>query len=1098
MRQVFILFISFIFILLVSSLTVSYYLPNEFDDYYERNLTFPDHLTISKPEFILKFDSSDQPVTLINSPLLYSTTSFAGELYKSYNLNQTITSSNMTFFPVDSQGNKIHLFNGYYVLEVPAQDGDGNTQLIKVNAVLNATQPWIKVVEPLNPFASRLVYQNYVPYNVTFQTEIPAVCKIGYLSNGNEYQNNLYSYNQLTTQFLTESDNKHKIIATNLVPQSQNELQIYSSDELGMRKYVVGCKASEGDNDYFFAEEFAIGYDLTPASIEVNIDPLKIIDPKQISTSLNIISSDPVICNYSFVQNPNQDGFPSYTPTSDWITEDTSVTEAYVKNLNFLFNFMSEPNYYGVTNFFNQDPLTYSLKLNCLNLPGIVTTKDVSFELLLNKTISVIQKTKYFNTNTQNHEFTSNILSEMSYCLKNQSNDFCNLTSIPTDKTEHTLTTSKTEEGTYYIGTEFSATTGISLYTFEYIVDKTLPSPVEATSSLFACTDKEISSLTLSVESNSTDVKYYNFTLVNSTNNIIYAQQSPSNSATKSGLKAPIGSTFKWTVFPIDYAGNKGTEKVFNILVVQSTDTRCDIQKPQGKVNLSLATTGIKATLTCTDNVGCATDFKYGFGSFGSCKPEDYETNTAAYSTQNIIVNQTKTLCFKFSDLNNNYNTLSKIVTYVPHCFNKIKDSDEEGIDCGGSCAYISVCGQTPNAEGENCTVNSDCFSDLVCHQSICTDPEDLKKAEGEDCVRDSDCKSSLKCVDDICSSNFISCDTDADCATNEECNYYGECVLKSEFESEEEPVYEDYGSSSILAIILIILGLISIGGGSYFIYYWRNNKAEEEIQNQRMQQQAEQERQQQLSLMSAEERRKKLAELKKRKEEGEKKRGKIVEDRLKSRKGLLDAFNVEDEVPETEISSKTDELGDQDISLDADDLARKARLKNHGKLDEGMDEEYLDLSEYSGVDDDPFTHLRNLSSSSTKKPIPKKAIKVPHLEEKPQSTPKNDTFSKLAQLNQSLDLKSLQERLKGKTLINSKNPSLKKLDVDSFVEEVYNNAVKNNPNKNKTINLEVSNLKTLFKMLQDDGKLDPLTKNDIIYKLLQKGLIKEEQIHHL
>ena len=34
--------------------------------------------------------------------------------------------------------------------------------------------------------------------------------------------------------------------------------------------------------------------------------------------------------------------------------------------------------------------------------------------------------------------------------------------------------------------------------------------------------------------------------------------------------------------------------------------------------------------------------------------------------------------------------------------------------------------------------------------------------------------------------------------------------------------------------------------------------------------------------------------------------------------------------------------------------------------------------------------------------------------------------------------------------------------------------------------------------MLQDDGKLDPLTKNDIIYKLLQKGLIKEEQIHHL
>ena len=740
------------------------------------------------------------------------------------------------------------------------------------------------------------------------------------------------------------------------------------------------------------------------------------------------------------------------------------------------------------------------MNITCSNLAGTVTVIPTSFEVQLNRTIAVLQKTKYFNTNTQNHIFESNIEADMLYCLKNTSAVSCTPSISPTttDDKIHTFTTSNSTERTYYIDALFKSLNYQVPYTFEYVVDKTLPSPVEATSSLFACTDNEISSLTLSVESNSTDVKYYNFTLVNSTNDIIYVQQSPSSSATKTGLKAPIGSTFKWTVFPIDYAGNKGTEKVFNILVVQSTDTRCDIQKPQGKVNLSLATTGIKATLTCTDNVGCATDFKYGFGSFGSCKTEDYETNTAAYSTQNIIVNQTKTLCFKFSDLNNNYNTLSKIVTYVPHCFNNMQDSDEEGIDCGGSCAYISVCGQTPNAEGENCTVNADCFSDLVCHQSICTDPEDLKKAEGEDCVRDSDCKSSLKCIDDICSSNFISCDTDMDCATNEECNYYGECVLKSEFESEEEPVYEDYGSSSILAIILIILGLILIGGGSYFIYYWRNKKAEEELQNQRMQQQAEQERQQQLSLMSAEERRKKLAELKKRKEEGEKKRGKIVEDRLKSRKGLLDAFNVEDEVPETEISSKTDELGDQDISLDADDLARKARLKNHGKLDEGIDEEYLDLSEYSGVDNDPFTHLRNLSSSGTKKPIPKKAIKVPHLEEKPHSTPKNDTFSKLAQLNQSLDLKSLQEKLKGKTLINSKNPSLKKLDVDSFVEEVYNNAVKNNPNKNKTINLEVSNLKTLFKMLQDDGKLDPLTKNDIIYKLLQKGLIKEEQIHHL
>ena len=50
----------------------------------------------------------------------------------------------------------------------------------------------------------------------------------------------------------------------------------------------------------------------------------------------------------------------------------------------------------------------------------------------------------------------------------------------------------------------------------------------------------------------------------------------------------------------------------------------------------------------------------------------------------------------------------------VPTCYDKIKNGDEGGIDCGGSCLPSKIC-----AIGSSCNSGSDCVSS-ACRSNIC------------------------------------------------------------------------------------------------------------------------------------------------------------------------------------------------------------------------------------------------------------------------------------------------------------------------------------------------------------------------------------------
>ncbi len=88
------------------------------------------------------------------------------------------------------------------------------------------------------------------------------------------------------------------------------------------------------------------------------------------------------------------------------------------------------------------------------------------------------------------------------------------------------------------------------------------------------------------------------------------------------------------------------------------------------------------------------------------------------------------------------------------HCSNGIKDGDESGLDCGGSCPGCPV--------GERCVSDSDCITDN-CGNGWCREASTCsngKKDNGE---------SDVDCGGDNCEPCFggMTCNEDEDCASH-------------------------------------------------------------------------------------------------------------------------------------------------------------------------------------------------------------------------------------------------------------------------------------------------------------------------------------------
>ncbi|MFC1703020.1 Dickkopf N-terminal cysteine-rich domain-containing protein, partial [Patescibacteria group bacterium] len=100
-----------------------------------------------------------------------------------------------------------------------------------------------------------------------------------------------------------------------------------------------------------------------------------------------------------------------------------------------------------------------------------------------------------------------------------------------------------------------------------------------------------------------------------------------------------------------------------------------------------------------------------------------------------------------------------------------VEDGDcESGLVCGDQ----SLCEVPPQPEGGFCLSDSDCESGLICFGGACSQPQ----PEGEFCFVDGDCEEGLICVDAVCSlpPSDPECLEDIDCPNVEACEG-GVCV---------------------------------------------------------------------------------------------------------------------------------------------------------------------------------------------------------------------------------------------------------------------------------------------------------------------------------
>jgi hypothetical protein len=143
-------------------------------------------------------------------------------------------------------------------------------------------------------------------------------------------------------------------------------------------------------------------------------------------------------------------------------------------------------------------------------------------------------------------------------------------------------------------------------------------------------------------------------------------------------------------------------------------------------------------------------------------------------------------------------------------CSNGVRDSGEEGIDCGGVCSGACI----------RCLFDTECPSTMSCESGICVKlPTITPTPAPPENPNGNEPAPPLGGPSKECASDF-------QCAVDEECSDDGVCVpLSSTTPTDpQDPAIvtpEDAGTDW-LALVFIILGLVVMGGSGYYLYEQR------------------------------------------------------------------------------------------------------------------------------------------------------------------------------------------------------------------------------------------------------------------------------------
>ncbi|MGM5480183.1 MAG: hypothetical protein ACQESC_01865 [Nanobdellota archaeon] len=823
-------------------------------------------------------------------------------------------------------------------LFVPAQtllcyqvsDVAGNT--------VNASQMFtsdinITVQQPSNGLATT------TSFSLEASTNRKAVCKHGpadITGNSTEQQ-----FEQLTTLSATPSTAHKKTVVT-------SDYDIFDSESGDQtHPWIIICQEN---NDTYHEKTFDLGYDTTPAVLDIHADPNPITSPTSQATTLHVNTDDPTICTYLDTQGTSR-GFSNYNPS-----DITSFTTRHQTTID----------YWGWT----RD--SFKQNIVCRNKAGKVSSKEYDIDFSLVDDIGIQSHTTQFSDdNRVELSLTTDTSAQCYYQRSPQSKEYDFQITGEQNHTSYTTLDEGTHSIRYYCINEKTSEEGVL---FEELTVDTTPPLVEIAMAEQTCslesiqgtivasgTGSPIQSISYSITSNATE-------LVSSTT---------SSGLFREELSLVQGQDYTVSAEVTDKTGNTNTISA-QTTATPYDSTTCDTTAPQGTVDISKTYLSNQLTVHCDDDESGCTSFFSSQQTQNNCdKP--FELNY--YDQQPLNASKTTTFCYEVYDMAGNSADDSLKVTFHKQCRNGIEDPNEEGVDCGGPC--VAQCGTCSNGKQDPFEQGVDCG--WICSQE-CQTSEPEPEPE---------------------------CTTDDDCETGDVCSSQGDCIPQPTNDSTQQPT-TDYEQDSPLGLLLIIIGVLLFFGGAGYIAYYRYNRYEQQRQQQlHHQQQQLTQSQQEQQRKQQELRQRKLKEIQQKKQAQEKKWSDQVSKRHENRNQLFDEFEQQQTTPrptkensstrnhslsskqQRDASKATATTTAKHTSLSNNNAKNKSeRLKEkvqHEKKQEAMGE-YKNILDLKGEHSkqDVFNDLETVSSSK------QETAQTP---QKPKdTTPKNSSVDKLSE----------------------------------------------------------------------------------------------------
>ncbi|MFH1649443.1 MAG: hypothetical protein ABIA93_02755 [Candidatus Woesearchaeota archaeon] len=617
----------------------------------------------------------------------------------------TSTSTKYSIQPID------HLSNGAYTIIITVTDAIGNAR------------PWAYEFEIDRPFLGiKLLKPKYGVsptsiFDLVLQTTDPAQqCK---------YTLNpalpFVSISNPDTIFQLSADRKtHSILGFDdmraLADNQPYPIYVKCQDQLGITN----------DND---PERFDLAIDRTVPLIRVRADPANIIETPE--TTIIVDSDDPVICKYDLMAttwNQMQNKFAGFD--------------------NATFSRQLKQKFLGLT-----DKTTTTYNVMCMNGAELYSAlQKVTFTVDLGaapKILTLLPK-GYVNTAKAALNVTTNKNSQCQYLDGTKNIPFDN-----TWKKNHVVITETLEQGkhTFTVTCQFEQG-GSDTGKIEFTLDTVGPTNTSLKAPSLTCGNKN--AWFNYTGTDPAGIGGVNYTLTG-TNNTVLQSGITADNPVKITATLKDGITYTVTARVRDTAGNQAGPLQVPIHASSSNRTECDTTPPTTNAILIPDNTTVKVNVTCTDSgSGCTNSFIYSLVALNEkCTP----TTSKNYGTL-ILATKSGKFCWEASDKNGNKMPGTKLITIGGNaCSNGVKDTNEQGVDCGGPCQACDV--------NQTCTFHSDCASGLclegTCQAGTCTD--NIKNQDESDvdcggvcpscplnkqCDFNSDCTSGY-CKDDKC-----------------------------------------------------------------------------------------------------------------------------------------------------------------------------------------------------------------------------------------------------------------------------------------------------------------------------------------------------------